>query len=131
MWSSPKGASLVRMADLLPTITDRTQENILLEHVRKSHKSIPYIMDLTKECPTPKEIQNSYIKLRELCVPDSIRLFKAQDFKFYGLLDSTKWLLNVSICLKRALEAMEKLSIENVTVVLQEGEMFFSLQFIK
>lgn len=112
------------MADLLPTITDRTQENILLEHIRRSHpeKRQPVVMDLAKDCPSPKDVHTSFCKLRELCTPDSIRLFKAQDFKFYGLLDSTKWVQYVSLCLTKAAEAAEDLSEPHpTTVVLQEG----------
>lgn len=124
VWGSSKGAALVRMADLFPTITDRTQENIMLEHIRKSHpeKRQPYIIDLTKDCPSPKEVQISYLKLRELCAPESTRQFKTQDFKFYGLMDNAKWLYYVSTCLSKAVEGAEELSKPNATtVVLQEG----------
>ena len=118
------------MADLLPTIQDRTQENILLEHIRKSHpeKKQPYIIDLTKECPSPKEIQLSFLKLRDLCVPENTRTFKSQDFKFYGLLDSTKWMSHVSTCLSKALEAVNQIYDETSTVVLQEGK-FYSFPY--
>ncbi|KAK4883686.1 hypothetical protein RN001_007005 [Aquatica leii] len=124
VWGTHKGSALVRMSDLLSTITDRTQENIMLEHIRKSHneKRQPYIMDLSKDCPSPKDIQISYLRLRDLCIPDSIRLFKTQDYKFYGLLDSTKWLTYVSTCLSKAAEgAKEMCPPKPVTVVLQEG----------
>lgn len=126
VWGTPDGAALVRMSDILPTITDRTQENIMLEHVRKSHaeKRQPYIIDLSKDCPSPKDIQSSYIKLRDLCIPDSIRVFKTQDFKFYGLLDSTKWLQHISTCLIKAAEGANEICRPNpTTVVLQEGEL--------
>lgn len=112
------------MAELLPTITDRTQENTMLEHIRKSHpeKRQPCILDLARECPSPKEVQAAYLKLRELCAPDGRRAFKTQDFKLYGLLDGAKWLYYVSACLTKAAEAAEELSGENTaTVVLQEG----------
>ncbi|KAJ8985336.1 hypothetical protein NQ317_008367 [Molorchus minor] len=121
VYGTPTGAALVRMADLLPAITDRTEENKLLEHIRKSHpgKRPPHIIDLS--FPSPKDVQNSYLKLRDLCVPDNTRVFKSQDFKFYGLLDGTKWLSYVSTCLQKAREAVVQMSINEVTVVLQEG----------
>lgn len=110
------------MADLLPTITDRTEENKLLEHIRKSHpnKKQPHIIDLSS--PSPRDISVSFNKLRDLCVPDSARTFKSQDYKFYSLLDNTKWLNHVSICLSKSLEAAVKLSDHVCTVVLQEGK---------
>lgn len=109
------------MADLLPAVSDRTEENKLLEHIRKSHpeKKPPHIIDLSS--PSPKDISISFNKLRELCVPDNTRVFKSQDFKFYGTLDSTKWLSYVSTCLTKSLEAATQLETNNVTVVLQEG----------
>ncbi|KAL3276331.1 hypothetical protein HHI36_011714 [Cryptolaemus montrouzieri] len=123
VWGTPFGAALVRMAELLPTITDRVQENTLLEHIRRSHpdKKPPYLIDLGKECPSPKDINASYIKLRDLCVPENTRQFKQQDFKFYGLLDNSKWLNYISICLGKAVEAADQLSKQNSTIVLQEG----------
>lgn len=118
------------MADILPTISDRTQENIMLEHVRKSHseKRQPYILDLGKDCPTTKEIQSSYVKLRELCSPESVRVFKSQDFKLYGMLDNSKWLHHVSTCLTQAsLAATEMAQPNPCTVVLQEGNKLSNL----
>lgn len=109
------------MAELLPTITDRTEENKLLEHIRGNHpdKQAPHIIDLTS--PSPKEIHSSYLKLKDLCTPDSPRTFKNQDFKFYGLLDATKWMSHVSACLSKAREAADVITRTNRTVVLQEG----------
>lgn len=116
-----KGAALVRMADLLPTIADRTEENKLLEHIRKSHpnKKQPHIIDLSN--PSPREISTSFNKLRDICIPDNTRVFKSQDYKFYGLMDGTKWLHHVSTCLTKALEAAVELNENECTVVLQEG----------
>lgn len=109
------------MADLLPGLNDRTEENKLLEHIRKSHpeKRPPHIIDLSS--PSPKEIQSSYLKLRDLCTPDTPSKFKQQDFKFYASLDSTKWLSHVATCLSKAVEAATRICSENCTVVLQEG----------
>lgn len=113
------------MADLLPTIADRTEENKLLEHIRKSHpnKKQPRIIDLTY--PSPRDIHLSFNKLRELCIPENNRVFKSQDYKFFGLLDGTKWLHHVSTCLTKALVAAIELSVNECTVVLQEGNLYF------
>lgn len=123
VWNTKEGAALVRVADLEPTITDRTQENIMFENIRKSHRQTlcPKIMDLTKDCPSHKDIQQSFNKLRELCISDSVRSFNSQDGKFYSILDSTKWLQYVSICLSKATEGATCLR-NKTTVVLQEGK---------
>ncbi|GJQ74667.1 hypothetical protein Trydic_g21519 [Trypoxylus dichotomus] len=123
VWGTPHNTALIRMADLDSSIQDRTQENILLEHIRKSHDGLlqPHIIDLAKDFPTAKELQSSFIKLRELCCPNSSRLFKQQDNKFYSLLENTKWLQYVSMCLQNAADGAYNLTFKNSTVVLQEG----------
>ena len=119
----------------------------MLESVRKSHprKTPPSVIDLTKDLPSPRELESSYIKLRDLCTPgnerlnfmdvirecnfrninalclyliDTVRQFWYQDNHFYSLLENSKWLLYVSNCLQKAVEAARLLN-NNVSVVLQ------------
>lgn len=122
-WSNKSGAALVRMADIIPTVSDRKQENAMLESVRKSHprKTPPTVIDLTKDVPSPRDIEHSYIKLRDLCAPDSVRQFWYQDNHYYSLLENCKWLLYVSNCLQKAVEAANLLHRE-ITVVIQEAD---------
>lgn len=122
-WSSPYGAALVRMADIVPTITDRVQENIMLECVRKTHPRLarPIVLDLTKDLPSCRELQNSYLKLRELCTPEDIKQFWVQDQHFLSLLESSKWLHYVSACLSKSVQAANIL-MRDTTVVLQETD---------
>lgn len=69
-WSTLNGATLSRKADVVDP-SNLTQENAMLEIVRKSHpdRLRPFIVDLTKTLPSPKDINQSFIKLRELCAP--------------------------------------------------------------
>lgn len=69
-WSSVNGATLSRKADVVDP-SNLTQENAVLEIVRKSHPKLlrPFIMDLTKNLPSPKDVNQSFNKLRELCAP--------------------------------------------------------------
>lgn len=73
-WSTINGATLSRKADVVDP-SNLTQENAMLEIVRKSHPDLlkPYIMDLTKTLPSPKDINQSFIKLRELCAPGLLK----------------------------------------------------------
>lgn len=111
------------MAELMPTITDTKQENTMLELVRKCDPLMrqPCLMELTKLLPSIQEVYNSFIKLRELCTPESMRQFLVQDNRFYGLLDKSCWILYVSLCLKYSNEAALKLR-SGITVVLQEND---------
>lgn len=70
-------ASLVRMAELLPTITDTRQENTILEIVRKCDPLMrqPYILELGKLLPSIQDVQISFTKLRDLCTPYTMREF--------------------------------------------------------
>lgn len=125
MWGTARGAALVRMADLMPTITESSHENQLLEHIRRSHPELraPSIINLNS--PSAKELQSGYAKLRDLCIPDNSRTFRNQDRKFYALLDNSKWLAHVSTYLSKAEEAARLIYNNNTTVVLQEGTLFF------
>jgi len=122
-WGSSQGAALVRMADIHPTITDRVKENVMLENVRKSHpqRRPPRLLDLSKDFPNPRDVQFSYTKLRELCAPESLHQFWVQDSRFFSLLESSRWLHIVSLCLCKAIEAADAMQ-EGITVVLQEGD---------
>ncbi|KAI5730573.1 hypothetical protein M8J76_015286 [Diaphorina citri] len=122
-WSSSSGAALVRTADIIPTITDRVQENIMLETVRKAHPKLtqPIVLDLAKDLPSPKELETSFNKLRDLCTPDSLHQFWVQDKEFLTLLESSKWLTYVCQCLTKSVEAARSLE-RDITVVLQERD---------
>lgn len=69
-WSTVSGATLSRKADVVDP-SNLTQENAMLEIVRKSHPDLlrPFIMDLTKNLPSAKDVNQSFNKLRELCAP--------------------------------------------------------------
>uniref|UniRef100_A0A1B6ECB3 Myotubularin phosphatase domain-containing protein n=1 Tax=Clastoptera arizonana TaxID=38151 RepID=A0A1B6ECB3_9HEMI len=123
-WSTPSGAALVRMADIQPYITDRVKENTMLETVRKCHPRFlqPIVLDLTKDLASPKDLQISYIKLRELCSCESVRQFWIQDNHFLSLVESSKWLHYVSNCLSKAAEVARTLLQSEKSVVLQEGD---------
>ncbi|KAL7296376.1 hypothetical protein TKK_0010390 [Trichogramma kaykai] len=120
-WSNDSGAALVKMAELNISIPDRTQENIMLENIRKNHpkKIQPVIIELNKDISI-KSVSYSFTKLVELCSPDSIRQFIHQENNFYSLLENTKWLKHVSLCLRKSVEACEELN-DGVPVILQEG----------
>lgn len=75
---SLENAALVRMAELMPTITDTRQENKILEIVRRCDPLMrqPYIMELSKILPNNHDVQISYTKLRDLFTPDTTSQFR-------------------------------------------------------
>ncbi|KAK0083441.1 hypothetical protein PV325_008780 [Microctonus aethiopoides] len=120
-WSNNRGAALVKMSELMPTIAERTQENIMLENIRKSHPSklAMAVFDLNKEINV-KSIAVGFSKFIALCSPENIRQFWIQDNNFYSSLESSKWLKVVSHCLQKAVEASEHLN-SGISVILQES----------
>ncbi|KYN16592.1 PREDICTED: myotubularin-related protein 10-B isoform X1 [Trachymyrmex cornetzi] len=120
-WTSSHGAALVKMSELLPTITERMQENIMFENVRKSHpqKIPPVVIELNKEINV-KLIAASFTKFISLCTPENIRQFWIQDNNFYSLLENTKWLKYISYCLQKTVEVCDRLNL-GISVILQEG----------
>ncbi|XP_050421975.1 myotubularin-related protein 10-B isoform X2 [Adelges cooleyi] len=121
-WSTANGAALSRMADVVDP-SNRTQENAMLEMVRKSHPNHlrPVVIDLTKDLPSPKDVEQSFVKLRELCAPESARQFWVQDNHFYSFLEASKWLQYVSSCLGSAMDIANILN-RKTSVVLQERD---------
>lgn len=122
MWGYEK-ASLVRMADLMPALTDASRENSMMEIIRDCHpdKKQPHLLELTRILPSIQDVYHSYIKLRELCTPENARQFMLQESRFYSQLDKSSWLLYVSLCLKYANDMADKIKIGE-TVVLQEND---------
>ncbi|XP_076683538.1 myotubularin-related protein 10-B isoform X3 [Andrena cerasifolii] len=118
-WSSVHGAALVKMSELSPLVTNRMQENIMFENVRKSHpqKMAPIVLELNKDVSV-KLIAVAFSKFATLCSPENIRQFWLQDNNFYSLVEGTKWLKYVSYCLQKAVEACEHLHL-GFSVILQ------------
>ncbi|KAG7210302.1 hypothetical protein KM043_011844 [Ampulex compressa] len=120
-WSNAYGAALVKMSELSTTVTERMQENIMFENIRKSHprKMPPVVIELSKDISV-KSVAIGFTKFASLCSPENIRQFWMQDNNFYSLLESTKWLKYISYCLQKAAEAYDCFNM-GLSVILQEG----------
>lgn len=75
-WSNERGAALVKMSELSPLATNRIQENIMFENVRKSHpqKMPPIVLELNKGINV-KLIALAFSKFVNLCSPGKFNLF--------------------------------------------------------
>lgn len=121
-YTHTNGASLVRMAEMyaeseLADYVGNLKTAIQLADVNKGY---PVEMDLTKLCPSLKDVQASYEKLKELIFIDSGKDFAVQDISWFSSLEGTKWLTCVSQCLKVACDAAKHL--ENHTVIIKEPD---------
>lgn len=122
-WGTPAGAALVRMAQISPSITDKQQENRMMGLVHRCHpmRLQPKIFDLDQILPSLKEIQISYIKLRELHTPDDPAQFWEQDRHYFSRLESSRWLSHISKCLEVAQNAATAILHQNSSVILQDA----------
>ncbi|XP_078313299.1 myotubularin-related protein 10-A-like isoform X3 [Crassostrea virginica] len=135
-YTHTNGASLVRMAEMfteseladyvgnslssemyIRTYCKRLKTAIQLADVNKGY---PVEMDLTKLCPSLRDVQTAYEKLKELILIDSGKDFAVQDISWFSSLEGTKWLSCVSQCLKTACDAAKHL--ENHTVIIKEPD---------
>ena len=73
-WSNARGAALVKMPELSPLVTNRIQENIMFENVRKSHpqKMPPVVLELNKSISV-KLIAIAFSKFTSLCSPGNLQ----------------------------------------------------------
>ncbi|KAK7065271.1 putative protein-tyrosine phosphatase, partial [Halocaridina rubra] len=123
-WGSSSGAALVRMAQISPNISDKQQENRMMGLVHRCHpkKLLPTILDLDQLLPSLKEIQMSYIRLRELHTPDDPLQFWEQDRHYLSRWESSRWMTHVSKCLEVAQNAATAIFHYNSSVILQDFE---------
>ncbi|XP_063609495.1 myotubularin-related protein 10-B-like isoform X1 [Penaeus indicus] len=143
-WGALGGAALVRMAQISPNISDKIsvtksmgtlqrrkleeesqqQENRMMGLVHRCHpkKLQPTIIDLDQKLPSLKDVQISYIKLRELHTPDDPTQFWEQDRHYFSRWESSRWLSYVSKCLEVAQNAASSIAHHNSSVILQESE---------
>ncbi|XP_076105150.1 myotubularin-related protein 10-B-like isoform X7 [Mytilus galloprovincialis] len=120
-YTHTNGVSLVRMANLLPQSDVATFEERLLTAVQMAdNKGPPEIIDLNKSCPSLKDLQSSYDKLKELCVIDSEKDFLVQDINWMSSLENSKWLSLVSQCMAVSIETMDLIVNKQKTVVIKE-----------
>lgn len=119
-----ENASLIRVSELLPDITETSMENIMMESIRACHplKREPRIIELSKCLPSIQDVGEGYRKLRQLCTPDTTKLFRQQDDKFLKSLENSCWLLYTSLCLECADKAARQMRCDGDTVVLQEND---------
>ncbi|KAL7635788.1 UNVERIFIED_CONTAM: hypothetical protein RMT77_013605 [Armadillidium vulgare] len=124
-WGTPRGAALVRMAQVSPNISSNTSvENELMKLIHKSHPSKvqPTILDLDNLLPSLKNVQSAYNKLKELHTPDSTSSFSESEKSYLSKWQTSGWLWHVQACLELASNASSAIALRNSSVILQEGE---------
>ncbi|XP_077870447.1 myotubularin-related protein 10-B-like [Saccoglossus kowalevskii] len=123
-WTHKNGSSLYRMVPLRMDTTQDHHEQRMLAAVKESHpKKLPSVwIDVEKSCPTIAYLQSSYLKLKDLCVPESMKSFMNIDDKWYSQVDSTRWLHYTRKCLQTAIKTASALRNQGKSVIIKESE---------
>ncbi|XP_074650927.1 myotubularin-related protein 10-B-like [Tubulanus polymorphus] len=124
MWSFTysKGSSLVRMAYVRPDSPEQDVAKDLISAVNRTapHKDGPFLEDLGKSFPTPKELKRSYDKLREMCAPVTVKEYWTTDRQWGSLLEDSRWLQYVAHSLEVAARCVHKICDKARTVIISE-----------
>ncbi|XP_053405265.1 myotubularin-related protein 10-B-like isoform X2 [Mercenaria mercenaria] len=116
------GNGLVRMS-AQDDNSDQTQlQKRMLDAVKVAgnQRNSPKVIDMAECCPSCREVQESFAKLKKLCMSDTEREFYVQDLTWYSSLDDTKWLQMVSKCLSASHNVADYIVTNKRTVVIQE-----------
>lgn len=105
------GISLVRMSSVDPNTAQLEQEQKMITAIKVAgdQKNSPTVIELGEHCPTCKDVQESFSKLKKLCLCSTMKDFLIQDQMWLSNLDDTKWLQLVSQCLAAANFVSEKI----------------------
>uniref|UniRef100_A0A4X2KAL1 Myotubularin-related protein 12 n=1 Tax=Vombatus ursinus TaxID=29139 RepID=A0A4X2KAL1_VOMUR len=125
-WSCHNGCALLKMS-AFPKEQDDSNLQIqkaFLDGIYKTIHKPPYENLKTEELSNTfislQEIQTSYSKFKQLFLIDNSSEFWDTDVKWFSLLESSNWLDIIRRCLKKAIEVIECLEVQNTNVLLIE-----------
>ncbi|XP_022100845.1 myotubularin-related protein 10-A-like isoform X3 [Acanthaster planci] len=125
-WSHSNGSMLMRAVPLRAETVHSDHEINMLGSLTLIHpsKAQPDVLDLGRLCPSYRDIQTSFQRLHELCMPaqnkKNLKEFWNSDKDWYNNLDATKWMQNISMCMSVAVTAATTICQNEQTVVLRE-----------
>ncbi|XP_044520408.1 myotubularin-related protein 12 isoform X3 [Gracilinanus agilis] len=125
-WSCHNGCALLKMS-AFPKEQDESNLQIqkaFLDGIYKTIHNPPYetlkTEDLSNSFISLQEIQTSYSKFKQLFLIDNSSEFWDTDVKWFSLLENSNWLDIIRRCLKKAIEVIECLEVQNTNVLLIE-----------
>nr|KAF6441544.1 myotubularin related protein 12 [Rousettus aegyptiacus] len=88
--------------------------------IHKPPKELVKTEDLSSNFVSLQDIQTAYAKFKQLFLIDNSTEFWDTDIKWFSLLESSSWLDIIRRCLKKAIEIIECLEAQNMSVLLLE-----------
>lgn len=83
------------------------------------HKEVK-VVNLTKTCPTIKELQQSFLKVKELCMLETSKEFWSMDSTWLTSLEASRWLNYLRLSLVAAMDVVESISLDRSPVIIKE-----------
>ncbi|CAL8351795.1 unnamed protein product [Merluccius merluccius] len=120
-WNHSNGSALIRMANITDPFQLKKLDQRICNAIVKSHpqRSEAHKFDLDKSLPSIQDIQNSLVKIRQICVIDP---FEESEEKWLSSVENSQWLDYVRTFLKHSCEVVYLLEGMNASVILQEEE---------
>ncbi|XP_026175677.1 myotubularin-related protein 10 isoform X2 [Mastacembelus armatus] len=120
-WNHPNGSALVRMASIIDPLQQKKYEQRIFTAITKSHPQRSDVVrsDLDKYLPNIQDIQNAFVKIRQICVIDP---FEESEERWLSSIENSRWLEYVRAFLKHSSEIVYQLDGKNASVILQEEE---------
>uniref|UniRef100_A0A8C5HVX8 Myotubularin phosphatase domain-containing protein n=1 Tax=Gouania willdenowi TaxID=441366 RepID=A0A8C5HVX8_GOUWI len=120
-WNHHNGSALVRMASVVDPLTQRKTDQKIFTAITRSHPHRSEVLksELDKCLPNILEIQNAFIKIRQICTLDP---FEESEERWLSTIENSRWLEFVRAFLKQSAEIVYYLDGKNVSVIIQEEE---------
>lgn len=83
------------------------------------HKEVK-VIDTTKICATTKDLQQSFLKVRELCVLETSKEFWSIDPHWLSSLETSRWLNYVRLSLVAAMNVVQSICNDRSPVIIKE-----------
>lgn len=78
------------------------------------------VIDLTKMCPSIHELQQSFLKIKELCVMETSKEFWSIDSTWLTSLEASKWLHYIRLSLAAAVDVVKSIAVDQCPAVIKE-----------
>lgn len=78
------------------------------------------VIDLTKMCPSIHELQQSFLKIKELCVMETSKEFWSIDSTWLTSLEASKWLHYIRLSLAAAVDVVKSIAVDQCPAIIKE-----------
>nr|CAB3264055.1 myotubularin-related protein 10 [Phallusia mammillata] len=122
-WTTPMGCHLIRSSEVRPEVD-------MVEWEKKFHNAIQNtdpkkrtfkIIEVSKSCPNCSQLQQSFIKLKSMCMPATEEDYWETDRHWFSSVHNSKWYHHVGTMLSVAVEATEWIVNKDHHVIVREN----------